>query len=332
MATPVSPSSAYLTSATDFRGIPISQLLASIGYYEPTLADVQEQQRRYHGTPSRHASSMGGAPSKSDPRKRAKASRLESERRASERFKETMKARKEKAQTAAAEKKAKKATSAIMGLVGSVTGGGPASKKAATKKPSDRFPMTADEASGAMMPSRAYEDRRTYSSKPGYVAPVREQEPVFERGPTPTQLMQATPEQIAEASARGDEWARKYAFGDVDLLKQGLAERRGEFGPSPYARGSIPEERAFNEAANLARDVGYSGAMKGLEIQTEKAQRDFERAQARLRDIQRAADAQRQAEIQAQIEGIEAMPTGMFGNLTPSSVFNPKKFRTAYVR
>lgn len=138
---------------------------------------------------------------------------------------------------------------------------------------------------------------------------------------------------VSNAFAAGEDWARKYALGDVDLLKEGLAERRGEFGPSQYPRGSIPEEGSFGNAVYRVRWKDKVEKMQPLVDEIESADAEFRKAQRRVAESEARLNALRDAERAQEIEAIRNLPTGLFGNWTlPSDLYNALKFKPMYVR
>ena len=323
MASQLPTSTSLLTSPTNFQGIPISQLLAAL-YGDTTTPSAQYAQPVMH---SSSASFRKGI----DPRNRPKAggeseaargSRLIRERRARE--------------------AARKGTDTAMRVIGGMTGGTLGTKPAQPAKPAK--PAAAPKAAAQPAADRRYDAAEAARSgartmgAPSSTFRAPEATPVSRTFDDPTlrpdvaaamartgtaskeDLMRATPEQKRAAAENGAGFAFKYALGDVDLLREGLAERRGEFGPSQYARASIPEDRAFEGAFNrmmasnrLTRERDDAAEMARLESEIARRARDVYDSDAILSRLQ-------QEERDRDIATIRGLPTGMAGNLRLSDV------------
>jgi len=385
MASQLPPSTSLLTSPTDFRGIPISQLIAAL--YAPSTTGPSAQ----YGTPVMHSTSASFQKG-IDPRNRRKAGGESEAARGSRLIRERRARQAARAEAAKTEAEAAKNTGTIMRTIGGMTGGTVGTKPAPARE--GGFPPLAEQVSNRrdiLMPQgplvhsdpmpaapaasakqQPVEDRSYDAAEsarlgartmgpPSSVYRAPEAAPVsrkfddptlrpevaaafarVEDDPTKPSGMYGTPHRGTDIYAgsnnyaayqAGEDWAKKYALGDVELFKEGLAERRGEFGPTQFPRGSISEEGSFNYGADQVRRDFSRAQNEQLSKETLLADLEFREAQRKVAEIEAQMRASSDAYRAQEIESFKNLPVGLFGNFKlPSDVYNALRFKPVFVR
>lgn len=282
MASQLPPSTSLLTSPTDFRGIPISQLIAALSAPSTTGPSAQ------YGTPVMHSTSASFQKGP-DPRNRRKAGGESEAARSSRLIRERRARQAARAEAAKTEVEAAKNTGTIMRTIGGMTGGTVGTKPAA---PAKNEGLMGNESSKGLMSIRppretsydAVESARLGArtmGPPSSVYRAPEAAPISRTFDDPT----LRPE-VAAAYAR------------VGTPKKNAARRAAE--------RAANQER---EAANVARRQAEDAQMAALNRGVAEAQGAVSASDSRL-------NALRQAERDQEIETLRRLPSGMFGNLS----------------